>query len=259
MAHVVNQPTLSASWQELDIFVRSLGPFLACTWCALERSRTESRPVAAGGLATQAIETLSSLRVLRQVPLPLSTGAARSLYEPVAWSYHPPWSRPEIDLAWKLTTVLHQWSGDCPAISKQRLWLTLGENEASGYLANLLRKHQMDPGLGRLLRSTHAGDWERLSVGRKRYVLWSSMRGAASELLGTGMSEECAAAVLDREIGAKSRWLARRELAGSLSATDYCFLPGAKWRQPLLLDVALTTFLPVGRAYWLEPAYRWKF
>ncbi len=259
VAYVVNQPTLLATWPELDTFVRSIGPLLACAWCALERSRNESSPVATEGLAVQALETLSALRVLDAVPLPLAGNAARSRYEPLAWSYRAPWSRPDVDLGYLLTTILLVWARECPVDSKRRLWETLAEGEASAYLASLLRKHRMSPEVGKRLRSLAGSDWEQLSLGRKRYVLWSSMRGAASELLRTGMSEDRAIAALDREVGTRCKWLLQRELAGGLAPTDYCFFPSPEWRRPLILDVALATFLPIGNAYWAWPVGRWKF
>lgn len=98
MAYVVNQPTLIAPWPELDEFVRSIGPFLACAWCALERSRGISAPVAFGGLASDALDTLEMLQVLRRVPLGEVGSAARSLYEPLAWTYQPLWLRPGVDM-----------------------------------------------------------------------------------------------------------------------------------------------------------------
>ena len=69
VAYVVTQPTLISHWPELDDFVRSIGPFLTCAWCALERSRTVSGPVAAEGLASAALDTLASLRVLQRIPI----------------------------------------------------------------------------------------------------------------------------------------------------------------------------------------------
>ncbi|MDQ7310569.1 hypothetical protein [Stenotrophomonas sp. Sm10] len=158
-----------------------------------------------------------------------------------------------------MTTILLAWARECSIDSKRRLWLTLAEGEANAYLTNLLRKHRMAPEAAKHLRSLADSSWEQLSLGRKRYVLWSSMRGAASELLRTGMSEDRAITALDREIGAKCKWLLQREQVGALAPTDYCFFPSRDWRRPLILDVALATFLPIGNAYWAWPVGRWKF
>lgn len=96
-------------------------------------------------------------------------------------------------------------------------------------------------------------------MGRKRYVLWAGMRSAASEYLQNEMSEQIARRGLDREIGRRAAWLSERARSGSVALTDFCFLPSDGWRQPLILDVAMETFLPLGRLYWLEPSSRWRF
>lgn len=257
MAYVVHQPTLIAPWPELDEFVRSIGPFLACAWCALERSRSISSPVASGTLASDALDTLATLQVLRRNPVEDTGSEARSLYEPLAWSYQSSWSRPDANLEALITGSLTRWAGECRSAVKRSLGASLGRSEARAYLANLLRKHRLDPSLGDTLRSTRLAEWEALSLGRKRYVLWASMRNASPDFLQADMDGEFARRVLDREIGKTIWWLLGRAQSGSLASTDFCFLPGHGWRQPLMLDVAMETFLPLGRRYWLEPVDSW--
>ncbi|MEG2802941.1 hypothetical protein [Stenotrophomonas sp.] len=72
------------------------------------------------------------------------------------------------------------------------------------------------------------------------------------------MSEQVARRVLDREISRRSAWLIDRTKSGSLAQTDFCFLPSEGWRQPLILDIAMETFLPLGKLYWLEPSGQWR-
>lgn len=253
MAYVVSQPTLIAHCPELDDLLRSMGPFLACAWCALERSRTLSAPVAPDGLASQAIGALASLRVLHEAPFEVSPHIARSLYEPLAWRYQEPWTRPGAELASHLHGALARWAVDCAPQAKQRLWASLAQAELSAYLTNRLRRHRMDASIGGNLRSMQLEEWEQLGLGRKRYVIWSSVRSAASEFLQSGMTAESARAALDREIATRARWLSLRARSGSLARTDYCFVPSNDWRQPLILDVAMETFLPLGQLYWLAP------
>lgn len=235
-----------------------MGPFLACAWCALERSRTVSAPVAAEGLASAALDTLASLQVLQRTPFEGLKPDARSLYEPLAWTYQAAWSRKGVNLEAKLTNALIRWAAECPAGAKRSLGNSLAESEARAYLANLLRKHRLRPALGDGLRSTQLPEWNALSLGRKRYVLWASMRNAASEFLQSDMDEEAARRALDREINKRCTWLATRSQFGSLATTDFCFLPDRGWRQPLILDVALGTFIPLGKEYWLEPSDNWR-
>lgn len=258
MAYVVSQPNLISPWPELDDFVRSIGPFLACAWCALERSRTACSPVATEGLASQALDTLATLRVLHRVPVECSRLAARSLYEPVAWSYKSPWSRSDLNLEAALTRSLTRWSAECAPSVRRSLGVSLAAAEARAYLANLLRKHRLEPKLGDGLQSIGSPEWHALSLGRKRYVLWASMRNSASEFIQSGLDENAARRALDREIKRRCIWLAGREQAGTLGRKDFCFLPGQGWRQPLILDVAMETFLPLGMAYWLERSSNWQ-
>lgn len=124
MAYVVNQPTLISTWPELDAFVRSLGPLLACAWCALERSRTASAPIASGSLGSEALDTLASLEVLDRAYAEGSIYTARSLYESLAWSYRHRWSRPDVDLEALLLDILTRWTIDCPPEAKRRLGAT---------------------------------------------------------------------------------------------------------------------------------------
>jgi len=258
VAYVVSQPTLIPPWPELDNFVRSIGPFLACAWCALERSRTASSPIAAEGLASQALDTLATLRVLHRVPIERSRLAARSLYEPLAWSYRSPWSSSDLNLEAALTRSLTQWSAECAPDVRRSLGVSIASTEARAYLANLLRKHRLEPQLGDRLQSVGSPEWHALSLGRKRYVLWASMRNSASEFIQSGLDEDAARRALDREIKRRCIWLAGRDQAGTLDLKDFCFLPGQGWRRPLILDVAMETFLPLGMSYWLEASSSWK-
>ena len=258
VAYVVTQPTLISHWPELDDFVRSIGPFLACAWCALERSRTVSGPVAAEGLASAALDTLASLRVLQRIPIAAPNSGARSLYEPLAWTYQAAWSRQDVSLEARLTSTLTRWAAECPSTAKRTLGTSLAESEARAYLANLLRKYRLSPTLGNGLRSTQLPEWNALSLGRKRYVLWAGMRNVASEFLKAHLDEEAARRVLDREISRRCTWLVSRVQSGALGPTDFCFVPGHGWRQPLILDVAMETFIPLGRQYWLQPSSDWR-
>lgn len=258
MAYVVTQPTLISHWPELDDFVRSIGPFLACAWCALERSRTVSGPVAAEGLASAALDTLASLRVLERTSIEGPHSGARSLYEPLAWTYQAAWSRQEVNLEARLTSTLARWAAESPANIKRGLGNSLAESESRAYLANLLRKYRLCPSLGDGLRSTQLPEWNALSLGRKRYVLWAGMRNVASQFLQADLGAESARRILDREISRRCTWLVGRAQLGSLAPTDFCFVPGDGWRQPLILDVAMETFIPLGRQYWLEPSSNWR-
>ena len=108
-----------------------------------------------------------------------------------------------------------------PVHAKRTLGTSLAESEARAYLANLLRKYRLSPTLGNGLRSTQLPEWNALSLGRKRYVLWAGMRNVASEFLKAHLDEEAARRVLDREISRRCTWLVSRVQSGALDPTDF--------------------------------------
>lgn len=247
-----SQQTLLPSWPELDSLVVSLGPFYTCAWCALERSTTVSAPVSADPSVTR--QLLAFLRSAGVVSLAESGRpiVKRSLYEPVSWSYQPDWELPG-DLDAALSLMLAAWQPSLATHEKVWLWRQLADREAAAYLASLLRRHRIRTDLVDEILNDQKDDWNGLSLGRKRYVLWSAVRGAASHFLSTGGNEDAALKLLAREMRSRSRWLHHREASGELSRSDYCFLPDISWRRPLMIDVALNSVLRIGDDYWLAP------
>lgn len=245
-----SQQTLLPSWPELDSLVVSLGPFYTCAWCALERSTSVSAPVSSDpAVAQQLLQFLKSAGVVTGSSS--GNGAVkRSLYEPVSWSYVDDLILPD-DLDAALKGMLDAWRPTLDKHARLWIWRKLADREASAYLTSLLRRHRI--GVHRvdeILRSQDE-EWTRLSLGRKRYVLWSSVRGAASQFLSSGGNEDAALEVLSREMRRRTRWLVVKAAAGELRRTDYCFLPDTGWRRPLMIDVALESILKIGDDYWL--------
>lgn len=248
----LSQQTLLPSWPELDTLVVSLGPFYTCAWSALERSTTVSAPASADPSVTQ--QLLAFLRSAGVVARPErdSGPIKRSLYEPISWSYQKDWHLPG-DLDAALSLMLAAWHPMLSPQEKLWIWRQLAEREAAAYLASLLRRHRIGIHLADEILSGQEDEWNRLSLGRKRYVLWSSVRGAASQFLSTGGSEDAALEVLTREMRRRSRWLCQKEASGALLKSDFCFLPDKTWRRPLMVDVALNSVLRIGDDYWLAP------
>jgi len=247
-----DQQTLIPPGPELDSLLVSLGPFYACAWCALERSTSISAPVAADtAVAQRLLLFLKTAGVLAETG-PSNGYTRRSLYEPISWSYREGGQLPD-DLSTALTHALTAWHPSLGAQDQQWLWRQLSDREAAAYLVSLLRKHRIGIQHAEEILRIQEKDWHELSLGRKRYVLWSSVRGAASEYLSNGGDESAALIVLSREIRSRANWLSRKQASGALSKSDYCFLPGPAWRRPLMVDVALECLLPIGDAYWLAP------
>lgn len=246
----LGQQTLLPSWPELDALVVSLGPFYTCAWCALERSTTVSAPASADPAVTQQLLVfLRSAGVI--APQETNNGPIkRSLYEPVSWTYQKDWPLPG-NLDATLSLTLAAWRPVLTPQEKLWVWRQLAEREAAAYLASLLRKHRIGSHLANEILSHQEDEWNRLSLGRKRYVIWASVRGAASQYLSSGGSEDAALAALACEIRRRSRWLCQKEDMGALHGSDFCFLPEKAWRRPLMVEVALSSILRIGDDYWL--------
>lgn len=247
-----SQQTLLPSWPELDSLVVSLGPFYTCAWCALERSTTVSAPVSADPSITHQLLTfLRSAGVVAPAGQD-SLSTKRSLYEPVSWAYQKDWALPS-DLYAALSLMRSAWDPALAPEEKLWVWRQLADREAAAYLTSLLRRHRIGTRLVDEILNCQDDEWAQLSLGRKRYVIWSSMKGAASHYLSTGGSEDATLQVLAREMRKRARWLHQREAVGALSRSDFSFLPDVTWRRPLMIDVALSSVLRIGDDYWLAP------
>lgn len=247
-----SQQTLPSSWPELDALVVSLGPFYACAWCALERSARVSAPVSADPtVLKQLLAFLESAGVLME-PGVRSDRARRSLYDPISWDYRDRWQARD-DLERVLSHVLGAWRSSLDGEARLWLWRQLADREAYAYLTSLLSRHRIGARHAEEILAQQDDDWVHLSLGRKRYVLWSSVRGAASEFLSTGGDDQAAIRAMSEEMRNRVRWLTFRESAGQLRRTDFCFLPAPSWRRPLMVDVAMETILTIGANYWLAP------
>lgn len=247
-----DQQTLISPWPDLDALLVSLGPFYACAWCALERSTSVSAPVAADpAIARHLLLFLRAAGVLADTGSP-NGSARRSLYDPISWSYRGSDQLPS-DLSALLAVALRAWYPSLGAQDRQWLWRQLSDREAIAYLVSLLRKHRIGIQYAEEILRLQQEDWSVLSLGRKRYVLWSSIREAASQFLSTGGDESSAVTVLSREVRSRTNWLSLKQASGTLKRSDYCFLPAPAWRRPLMVDVALECLLPIGDDYWLAP------
>lgn len=179
-------------------------------------------------------------------------GGRRSLYEPVRWTYLDCWDVRD-DLETSLSHVLRAWRRTLDAEARLWLWRQIADREAAAYLTALLRRHRIGVRHVDAILSQQDGDWARLSLGRKRYVLWSSVRSAASEFLCSDGNDQAAIHALCKEIRSRTRWLIARESAGQLRRNEFCFLPDVSWRRPLMVEVAMESILTIGANYWLAP------
>jgi len=199
----------------------------------------------------QLLACLEQAGVLVASGLP-GDGGRRSLYEPVRWIYLDHWDVRD-DLEAMLSHVLGAWRRTLDAEARLWLWRQIADREAAAYLTVLLRRHRIGVRHVDAILSQQDGDWASLSLGRKRYVLWSSVRGAASEFLSSDGNDQAAIHALCKEIRSRTRWLIARESAGQLRRNEFCFLPDVSWRRPLMVEVAMESILTIGANYWLAP------
>lgn len=248
MSHGLDQLTLSPPRPDLDSLVGSFGPYYTCLWCALEESTTVNAPI-----ASDPAEVKQLLRYLRAAGIVLaesdcSSSLRRAIYQPISWSYAPPWDTDD-SLARRLSVAMGRWRGDAGLQQRLDLWSRVSNAEILAYLANQLRRHGMSPQRSVDIVGMQEHHWFNLSVGRRRYVVWSGMRSAASAMLQYGMDEERAIIALGSEMKVRSRWLHLREREGHLGPKEFSFTPNVGWRRPIVIDVALNSLLGAGSDY----------
>jgi len=246
-----SQPTLLRPQPDLDGLVRSLGLVRACTWCALERSTSRSAPIAFG---SRPVEDLTAELQACAVMHRTATACAdvrRSLYDPVRWSYAAPWSDVpclETSLA---RSLLAAWESST-VMERINLWRWLAASESAHYLSHLLRKHQISAERAGIAIHALGEDWTEHSLGRQRYLAWAGVRAAAGALLQSGMDQEHAQSTMIDEMRRRSRWLHQRAHTGTLGSTDFCFVPDASWRKPIVFDVVMELMPDIGTGHWLS-------
>lgn len=251
MACAGTQPTLPTIDSDLAHYAQSLGLVRLAAWYALERSTSVQAPLSTSAALTQHLfRLLEDAGVLK--PPSAGTRIRRSLYEPLAWCYPAGWGDPNRLQSILLGALQGILADDAVAYSKLELWESLADAEIETYLAHQLRRHGLDPAGAARIVEAMSDEWSDHCLARRRYLAWCGTRGAATALLRSGMDQDAALIAMRDEMRRRSRWLAMKEAARELPKLEYCFMPEERWRQPILLDVFLTTVLPVERAYWTE-------
>lgn len=252
MACVRTQSTLLPAARDLVPFAQSLGLLRLGAWYALELSTTVEAPFSTGtALSQKLFRQLEESRVLRPASVQES-GIRRALYEPLGWCYLTDWGERNHLQATLQTVMLDLASRRDSVQPTLELWEALSAAEIETYLAHLLRRHTLDPASAPFIVHAMVDDWSDLSLARKRYLAWHAARGAASALLRTGMDQNAARAAMLEEMRRRSRWLASRSANNELSPEEYQFVPDPQWKKPILLNVFLSSLLPVGLSYWTD-------
>lgn len=240
------QPTLCLPESSLS----SLDVATAAGWLAIERSTRSPAPITPSLRSTRRlIETLQGFSILLPSDSLTDPTVCRSIYDPVGWRYLIRRNSPE-ELELQLVSLLRRLCSAPDADPyKNLLWHLLAEAEAEAYLAAQLGRYGLDPLQAWGWVSSMYAHWADLSLGRRRFVIWVSVKEGIAMLGRTG-DAHLAHATVAAELVRKSRWLRSQEPTVGVSSKDYSFLPLSSWKRSLLLDIFLTEVMPIGEAYW---------
>lgn len=249
MSHDATQPTLPSRHEGfLADRIGALSLVDLTALASFEASRDDPAPISPTLRFT--LELASRLRracvltLLEEVPRGLAWGQARSIYDPIAWTYLASPPEPGV-LRHTLTAAIQQRVSDGAADDALWLWQHLSDAELESYTAHLLRRHQMEPTWARELLNRAALELEELCLAQRRAILWAGLKeGAATFLRTKGDAKQCLDAIV-AEIRRQARWLRRHQPQAS------GWIPSGAWRQPLLLRTFLATF-PLGTRYWTD-------
>lgn len=249
MSHDAAQPTLPARRE--GSFADRIGALSLVDLTALaafEASRDDPAPISptlrltfelAGRLRHAHV-----LQLLEETPRGLAWGQARSIYDPIAWTYLTNLPEPG-ELRRDLTAAIQQRILEGAETDALWLWQSLVGAELEGYVAHLLRRHQMEPTWARDLVDRSRLELEEHCLAQRRAISWAGLKeGAATFLRTKGDPKQCVDAIV-AEVRRQARWLRRHQPQAS------GWIPSGAWRQPLLLRTFLAAF-PLGTRYWTE-------
>lgn len=220
----------------------------ALALAAFEAAKDEAAPVSPTLRLTfelaERLHRQQILRLLDVMPEAPAWGQSRALYDPVAWEYLADPPEPGV-LRLLVDKQRHAAVSQCSSVEALWLWQRLTAAELEGYIAHLLRRHQMEASWVRPILERSKAELVGLSLARRRAVAWAGVReGAAAFLRTRGDATQCLDAILC-EVRRQARWMLRHD--GPLTS----WMPQSSWRQPLLLSTFLGCF-PLGQSYWME-------
>lgn len=249
MSHDARQPTLPAQHDgSLEDRIRRLGLSDAAALAAFVAATDDPAPLTPTLRFTfelaERLRRQQVLRLLDVMPRSPSWGQARAIYDPIAWEYLTDPLEPGV-----LRRLATQHLQECVTASTPSdalwLWQRLTDAELEGYVAHLLRRHQMDGGWIRAILDRAMPELADLSLARRRAVAWAGVReGAAAFLRTRGDAAQCVEAIVC-EFRRQARWMLRHD------APATSWMPQSSWRQPLLLSLFLSHY-SLGQRYWTE-------
>lgn len=251
MADAHRQPTLSPSSSALVACAEQLTLTQISAWYALELSTDESAKLTpARNLTEDLFASLESSGIIKRAK-PQDPHSRTALYDSLSWVYGSSPLVTSVDRK-ALCGLLRTRARDVEPEEIAQFWSMLASAESESYLRNQMMRHRLDFENFEEVICLAQELWIKHSLGRRRYLAWHAVRHAAASMMRSGSNLRFAADVLLTSINRRARWLHQRANSKT-QANEYCFVPEASWRSPILVDVFLKDISNIGHRYWSSP------
>lgn len=248
MADVHRQPTLSPDSSALVACAEELTLIQLSAWYALELSTSESVKLTPSRKLTENLfASLEAAGIVKR-STPQDPNSRTALYDALSWVYDSSTLVTSLELK-TLGAVLRTRARDGELDEIARLWSMLALAESEAYLRNQMMRHRLDFENFEEVICLAQALWIKHPLGRRRYLAWHAVRHAAASMMRSGSNLQFAADVLLASIDRRARWL-HQKANSKAQASEYCFVPEASWRSPILVDVFLKDIAPIGHKYW---------
>lgn len=248
MADAHRQPTLSPVASELVACAEHLTLTQISAWYALELSTAESAKLTPDRKLTESLFSSLEVSGIIKRAKPQDPDSKTALYDAISWVYDSPKLVTRVDLN-ALGDLLRTRARDEEIDEVARLWSMLASAESESYLRNQMMRHRLDfENIEEVICLAQAL-WIGHPLGRRRYLAWHAVRHAAASMMRSGSSLRFAAEVLLTSIDRRGRWL-HHKASSKAQSSDYCFVPDASWRSPILVNIFLADVAQIGSKYW---------
>lgn len=215
---------------------------------ALLRATKESAPLSPSSQLTSTLvhrlERLGLIEVVGAAQLQSTRAVERALYDPIIFMWFAGSACDEFSetgLRRQIRAYMRE-----PTVHEDvaSVWRELGTAEIHNYLEFQLRKHALPTHWAHSAMALTEQWLGRLSISKLRYVVWASIRAAASTYLCTNYDLDATRGHLENSLRQRPVWLSSRSGPGE------DFLPSPQQKTSLTLASFLRDVLPIGSAYW---------
>lgn len=248
MADVHRQPTLLPASSALVACAEQLTLTQVSAWYALELSTAESAKLTPDRKLTENLFASLEVSGIVKRAAPQDPDSRTALYDALSWVYGSSTLVTSVDLK-TLAALLRTRARDGEPDEIARLWSRLASAESEAYLRSQMMRHRLDFENVEEVICLAQALWMKHPLGRRRYLAWHAVRHAAASMMRSGSNLRFAADVLLASIDRRARWL-HQKANSKAQASEYCFVPEASWRSPILVDVFLKDIAQIGQKYW---------